>query len=90
MGEPSFDVTIFGNTSFGDSRLANEIGDIMFFMEYNEEAVKEKGNYNMSDAEYRHSKTGVYSFMVEKKYKERKNSPNKSLENIYPLNIEMK
>ena len=90
LGEPSFDVTIFGNTSFGDSRLANEIGDIMFFMEYNEEAVKEKGNYNMSDAEYRHSKTGVYSFMVEKKYKERKNSPNKSLENIYPLNIEMK
>ena len=90
LGEPSFDVTIFGNTSFGDSRLANEIGDIMFFMEYNEEAVKEKGNYNMSDTEYRHSKTGVYSFMVEKKYKERKNSPNKSLENIYPLNIEMK
>ena len=90
QGKPSFDVTIFGDTSFGDSRLANEIGDIMFYMEYNEEAVKEKGNHNMSDIQYRQSKTGVYSFMVENKYKERKKIPNKSHENIYPLNNEMK
>ena len=39
-----FDVTVYGNTSFGDERLANEVGDIMYYMENNKAAASEKSN----------------------------------------------
>lgn len=87
-----FDVTIYGDKSFGDERLANEAGDIMYSMEHNKEALSEKTDYfkngkkaGMND--YLNSGSGSYSNRVESKYRERKKSgegKNKD-NNPYPL-----
>jgi len=91
--EIGFDVTIYGNTSFGDERLANEAGDVMYYMEYNNDAFNEKSNSEYfenggggMDA-YLNSGSGQYSNRVESKYRERKKSgEGKSTDNNpYPL-----
>ncbi len=92
--EIGFDVKVYGKTNYGDERLSNEAGDIMYFMEYNQDALKEGGNqqYNTGDGginydKYINSGSGEYSFEVEDTYKERKKDktgkdPNN---NPYPL-----
>jgi RHS repeat-associated protein len=92
--EGGFDVKIYGEKSFGDERLANEAGDIMYYMEYNKDAVKEKSSKEIfsenksggMDA-YLQSGAGTYSNRVESTYRERKNNPSseKSKTNPYPL-----
>lgn len=89
-----FDVTVYGNTSFGDERLANEAGDIMYYMEYNKDAVSEptqstyfEGGKEAGMDKYLNSGAGSYSNRVESKYRERKKSgegKNKD-SNPYPL-----
>jgi hypothetical protein len=87
--EIGFDVSLFGAPSYMDVHLADEIGDIMFVMEYNTKAVSEGGNSRYFkggggglDA-YLNSPSGSYSNKVENLYKERKKLEKK--ENIWPL-----
>lgn len=89
-----FDVTVYGNTSFGDERLANEAGDIMYNMEYNKDASKEPSQRTYFEEgkeagmdKYLSSGAGEYSNRVDSKYRERKKSgegKNKD-SNPYPL-----
>jgi len=91
--EKGFDVTIYGKTSFGDERLSNEAGDVMYYMEYNQDAFNEKSNSEYfenggggKDA-YMNSGSGAYSNKVQATYKQRKKdgSGKSSENNPYPL-----
>jgi len=84
-----FNVSLYGAESFMDVSLSNEAGDIMFFMEYNAEAVSSGGDAKFFkpggggyDA-YVKSPQGSYSFKVQNLYRERKNMDKKS--NVWPL-----
>jgi RHS repeat-associated protein len=72
----NFEVNVYGQTSFGDTRLANEAGDVMFFMEYNQEATKEIGGNKAFDDggmnKYLKLESSKYSDKVEETYKQRK------------------
>lgn len=95
-GIPSFDVKIYGKTTFGDERLANEAGDVMYYMEYNEESINEKGNSEHfkpgsggKDA-YLTAGSSVYSNDVEATYRSRKKDGTGKNSNVnpYPLKKE--
>lgn len=79
-GIPSFDVTIYGNSTWGDERLANEAGDVMFYMEYNQESLREGGNAQYFEPggggmdDYLNSPSGDYSNRVQEVYRDRKSS----------------
>ena len=84
------DVSLFGASTFMDSYLANEAGDIMFFMEYNSEAISSRGNQKyllrgggVDMNAYLNSPSGSYSNRVQELYKSRKKLDNKP--NIWPL-----
>jgi RHS repeat-associated protein len=68
-----FSVAIWDKPSYSDERLANEAGDIRYFMEHNSEAKNEKSNSEMSKDEYNNSKSNEYSNKVENVYRARKN-----------------
>jgi RHS repeat-associated protein len=82
-----FEITIFTVPIARAVSLSNEIGDVMYRMEYPDASIKQGGNAHQSDSEYRNSGSGKYSFEVEDKYKERvKNSQGKDASNNpYPL-----
>jgi RHS repeat-associated protein len=68
-----FKVSIWDQPSYRDERLANETGDIRYFMEHNDEARNEKSNAEMSRDEYLNSQSNSFSNKVEKVYRQRKN-----------------
>ena len=92
-GTPSFEVTIYGKSSYGDERLSNEAGDVMYYMEYNPKAVQSKSNSEYFEPggggmdEYLNSESGSYSNKVQDKYLERKNNGTggEGGSNPYPL-----
>ncbi len=65
----------------GDETLANEAGDVMWVMEFNEQ---DNPNYN-----YRQRNSTKYSFGIEYLYKSVKNGTNTSTNN-YPAKYEYK
>lgn len=74
-GYNTIDITIYGNTTFGDERLSDEAGDIMYFMEHNEKAILENNGKDMNEggkAKYLKSASREYSDRVSKVYKSRK------------------
>jgi hypothetical protein len=93
--EDGFDITIYEVGEWSDVSLANEIGDVMFRMEYPQDAYEDGSDSNKVDdagkldwSEYmKEGSAGHYSTQVEKMYKARKKSgdgkdPNN---NPYPL-----
>src|SRR5690606_34782018 len=80
-----FNVTLYGaeGSSYRDAHLANEAGDVMFFMEYNADAVKAGSDNPTSESYYQDGGAGAYSRRVETQYKE--NSKGNSSSNPYPL-----
>ncbi len=96
----TFDVTIYGSGQFGDGTLANEAGDIMYYMEYNEISINEENPYAKQrthvragdpskEEEYLDTGAGGYSNRVESTYKERReNGEGKDPDNDpYPLSL---
>jgi hypothetical protein len=79
-GWNTFDIVIYGMGSFGDVSLANEVGDVMFYMEYNEDSVEGQGNnkvfenatFRAGQDLYMQSDSYKYSNSVEKTYETRK------------------
>ena len=84
-GTYSIDITVYGDTSYGDEILSNEIGDIMFYMEYNNTSIKEGGNKNMTKEQYLNSYTKQYSDQVQRMYIKQKKHMNGTNKNEYPL-----
>lgn len=89
--EIGFSVKIWDSPSFADERLANEAGDIMFYMEYNKDAVAGKSNDQYfqqgqggKDA-YMNDSSSKYSTKVEDKYRDRKKGKESKSNNPYPL-----
>lgn len=85
-----FKVTLYNSeSSFSDVNLANEAGDVMYYMEYNADAVNEVGDdvkiKTGGYGEYINTGKGAYSKAVEKKYKERKAESQPREKNPYPL-----
>jgi len=73
-----FNITVWDGVSFRDNRLANECGDVMFYMEKNIAALNDKSNAEHFREKggldkYLNSPSGKYSTKVESIYKERKN-----------------
>ncbi|MGF1566414.1 MAG: RHS repeat domain-containing protein [Flavobacteriales bacterium] len=85
-GNIGFDVKLF-DTSPGsaDAFLANEIGDVMFRMEYPISSSEEGTQSTMTDGEYRTSKAGNYSDSIEELYKQRRQNASSKANNPYPL-----
>ena len=89
-----FDVTVYG-TVLDDEHLANEVGDVMYYLEFNSIAVTQQsdGAVNFSDKDkgmndyLREGGPGQYSYQVEDKYVDRKKSgEGKDIKNNpYPL-----
>ena len=92
-GKIGFDIVIYGRSSWGDQRLANEAGDVMFYMHYNQDAILDGGNQKHFEPggkgmnSYLKSAAEDYSTDVEDKYKERKDngSGKDPANNPYPL-----
>ncbi|MFA6152608.1 MAG: hypothetical protein WC716_14890 [Chitinophagaceae bacterium] len=85
-----FSITLFGTS--GDGTLANEVGDVMYYMEYNKEAVSGGSDVGKSDADYKRiGGAGDYSYSVQYLYSERKRQAIKdpesvkNRENPYPI-----
>jgi hypothetical protein len=84
-----FQITLYDGS---DASLANESGDVMYYMEYNKEAVRSGSDEGKSYGDYmRKGGAGEYSDRVETKYKARskevKANPQvaETRENPYPL-----
>lgn len=90
-GEIGFDILLNGKTKNRDNTLANEVGDVMFRMEYPKAAKDSGSDKGKSDEEYRAKGTaGYYSDIVQALYKARKkDGSGKDPEiNPYPLKNE--
>ncbi len=84
-----FNITLYGS-DFYDLHLANEAGDIMYIMEYNEASEVEGGNKPRGDLYHKKGYSGSYSDRVETMYKSRKNDNTAKEFNPYPLKNEKK
>jgi RHS repeat-associated protein len=85
--EIGFRITIYSVPVARVPSLANEVGDVMYRMEYPDAAIKQGGNENQTEDEYRNSGSGDYSFDVEETFETRRDNgqgadPNS---NPYPL-----
>jgi hypothetical protein len=74
-----FDKNLYGPESFQDITLANEFGDVLFFMHHNEEATIEGGDGRHYEPggggydAYLESPSGIYSFEIQEEYKQKRN-----------------
>ncbi len=80
-----FNVTIFGaeGSSFRDGTLANEAGDVMYYMEFNGDAVKAGSDQPGKDSYFKDGGAGNYSQRVQETYQGRMKSSNTGSK--YPL-----
>jgi RHS repeat-associated protein len=73
-----FEIKLYGEESFQDLSLANEIGDVQYYFMHNEAAIREGGDSKFFapggggwDA-YANSGSGKYSFGVEREYRKKR------------------
>ena len=86
-GNIGFNISICKELHYSDVFLANEIGDVMFRMEYPDKALDSGTDASKSEEEYRRGGTaGDYSFRVQEVYSQRK--AKKEVEQKYPLPYE--
>ena len=86
--EIGFDITLFGIYSYSDGSLANEIGDVMFNMEYPDASSVSGTDAGKNHAEYiKKGSAGDYSFRVQDLYLKRKKEGKGKDENNDPYPI---
>jgi hypothetical protein len=87
-GFVGFNVTLYGGIGRSkDATLANEAGDVMYFMEFNDKAVAEGSNKPLEES-YRSKGSGKYSDRVEDEYRDRRSQTQNGTpptSNPYPL-----
>ncbi len=92
--ETGFSIKVWDSSEYSDGALANEAGDVMYYMEYNEEATKGKSNSDYFAPggggmnAYMRDPASNYSNKVQDLYSKRKKSGADKNSNPYPLKKE--